>query len=552
MRELIVKAVMLIAFLSASLSSDAHDFEVDGILYTINKTPIYTCHVSGLSSDVDELVIPGQVPYKNRDLKVTAVGDSVFFGSKIQRVVLPEIMESLGNYCFSGSNIRCVENTESLIWLGRECFKDCKFLEKFVFGQKKEVTMGGYSFYGCSSLESITIPSNVKWSGWGGNFANCSGLREVLVDTWLDSSTFSSCSSLVSVVFGENCTGIDSYCFYDCKKLVDIKIPSTVRKLGQSCFEGCSSLKSIKIPESVNLYEGKDRSYGDRCIFRGCTSLENVEWNANIIPVGTFENCFSLTTLIIGGNTSSIYLGSVPDEGVSSDRIYTFGCNIRTLKILQSENPLKFYIEIVKQSNPRITTHAKDVPFNSSNLKRCLLQIYTNVHELYIARRLDKLGGLYDYKPLNNLNCLVFGPNCPKDLFKDLDHLANWEDLKSIKSERTVPPYLYDRFTMDQYTSMDVEVPMESLNLYRNAIVWGNFWNLRGFSSVKNVLADDPFFVNVENGCIHVDGKGELDVVEIFNVHGQLIMHSTKNIIDIGARGVYLVKIGSYCKKIML
>lgn len=71
-------------------------------------------------------------------------------------------------------------------------------------------------------------------------------------------------------------------------------------------------------------------------------------------------------------------------------------------------------------------------------------------------------------------------------------------------------------------------------------------------AGVPDVLADAPYKVSVENGHIHISGKSDSDIVEIFNIQGQLITSSTNNILRINEKGVYLVRIDSKCIKVVL
>lgn len=71
-------------------------------------------------------------------------------------------------------------------------------------------------------------------------------------------------------------------------------------------------------------------------------------------------------------------------------------------------------------------------------------------------------------------------------------------------------------------------------------------------AGISDVVADDNFDISIKDGSILISGKSETDIVEIFNIQGQLIKSSTSNIIPINSNGVYLVKVGSVCKKIVL
>lgn len=71
-------------------------------------------------------------------------------------------------------------------------------------------------------------------------------------------------------------------------------------------------------------------------------------------------------------------------------------------------------------------------------------------------------------------------------------------------------------------------------------------------AGVSDVLVDAPYKVSVENRHIHISGKSDSDIVEIFNIQGQLIISSSDNIIDIHTTGIYIVKIGSFTYKVVM
>lgn len=71
-------------------------------------------------------------------------------------------------------------------------------------------------------------------------------------------------------------------------------------------------------------------------------------------------------------------------------------------------------------------------------------------------------------------------------------------------------------------------------------------------AGVSDVLVDAPYKVSVENRHIHIGGKSDSDIVEIFNIQGQLIISSSDNVIDIHTTGIYIVKIGSFTYKVVM
>ena len=79
-------------------------------------------------------------------------------------------------------------------------------------------------FSGCTSLNSVIIGDNVKTIEW---------------------NNFSGCTSLESVIIGDNVESIEHLAFENCSSLRSITIPKSVRSISHSVFNGCTSLESV-------------------------------------------------------------------------------------------------------------------------------------------------------------------------------------------------------------------------------------------------------------------------------------------------------------------
>lgn len=71
-------------------------------------------------------------------------------------------------------------------------------------------------------------------------------------------------------------------------------------------------------------------------------------------------------------------------------------------------------------------------------------------------------------------------------------------------------------------------------------------------AGISDIFTDETLDIRIKNGKIVIKGKSETDVVDIYNIQGQHIESSTSNVIDINAKGIYIIKIGSVCKKVIL
>ena len=71
-------------------------------------------------------------------------------------------------------------------------------------------------------------------------------------------------------------------------------------------------------------------------------------------------------------------------------------------------------------------------------------------------------------------------------------------------------------------------------------------------TGVSDVLSDDDIDISVENGKLYIRGKSDTDVVSVYNLQGQLIISTNDNWIDIGSKGIYIVKVDSISKKVII
>ena len=109
----------------------------------------------------------------------------------------------------------------------------------------------------------------------------------------------------------------------------------------------------------------------------------------------------------------------------------------------------------------------------------------------YRKEELPDLNILYIDRVLSNRllsTCkeLRVGPNVN-------DVRVNVEATETIISYATTPPTIPD-FTNQQFMTVSVKVPYESLEAYKNAEVWKNFWNMEGFdvANVETLLSATP------------------------------------------------------------
>lgn len=241
MKQLIQKTWMVTVILCTFLSSNAYDFEADGLYYEVLSVPELTCMV--VSGDVEysgDIIIPSEVTYKDRNFKVTTICG--------------------------------------------QCFVDCKSLTSIEIGESVTI-IGWEAFRGCSGLTNIIIPNSVTTIVEKA-FERCTSLSQITLSNSLatiEKGVFWGCSSLKKIIIPNSVTSIEKNAFESCKGLESIELSNQLKSIGMEAFEYCESLQGISIPGSVDtiewgFYEQKSSGYHGDLTFYGCNNLKEMKF----------------------------------------------------------------------------------------------------------------------------------------------------------------------------------------------------------------------------------------------------------------------------------
>ena len=284
--------------LLCSISVSAHDFEVDGIYYTItssaDKTVGVTFHGDDYESYFNEypgaVTIPESVTYNGSDYSVTSIEDYAFYYCpSLLSVVIPNSVTSIGDYAFLDCyKLTSVVIPNSVTSIGEWAFADCSRLTSVVISNSV-TSIEDYAFYNCYNLTSVVIPNSV---------------------TSIGNSAFSGCSNLTSVEIPNSVTSIGDYAFLDCYNLTSVVIPNSVTSIGDEAFRRCSGLTSLVVASENPVYDSRE----------GCNAIIHTSSNelvagcqSTIIPnsvtsIGeyAFYICSGLTSVVIPNSVTSI------------------------------------------------------------------------------------------------------------------------------------------------------------------------------------------------------------------------------------------------------
>ena len=251
---------------------------------------------------------------------VTSIDQSAFFYCRsLTSVTIPEGVKRIGHYAFYGcSSLRSITIPESATSIGGSAFAECRMLASVSFPDSV-TELGGDAFSETALEKDVRLYENgVLYLGkhlikarkqievcsikegtldiQSSAFSNCSKLTSVMIPgsvKKIGSEAFYTCHSLTSVTICKGVEIIDSGAFENCSALKSVSIPETVTEIHSRAFSECGNLTSIAIPLSVKSIGGK--------AFWDCGSLTDifVPEGQSLIEEETFCNCSSLTSLML-------------------------------------------------------------------------------------------------------------------------------------------------------------------------------------------------------------------------------------------------------------
>ncbi len=247
----------------------------DGVLYGEGKTLLW--YPAGRSGKV----------FRVKD-GTKKIAEGAFGGcEKLQKLILPASLSSVGKGSFAGSGIRefslAEESSEFKVADGVLFSGKGKVLsayppkaERTWYSVPEGTTMiADGAFAGCS-LWRVILPSGLTLVGEEA-FRNCTELRGIRVPdcvlrvgarafegctklekaVWeartdmVEEGMFRGCVSLGTVSLPVGVFSIDREAFAGCSSLMDIHLPASLQRIGEMAFDGCTALKKLMLPKDL-------------------------------------------------------------------------------------------------------------------------------------------------------------------------------------------------------------------------------------------------------------------------------------------------------------
>ena len=293
---------------------------------------------------IEKLVIPEGV---------TEIGAGAFSGSSLKEVVLPRTLTKIGDSAFSGTQLTRLTLPEGITEIGSSAFSGSSLKE--VVLPRTLTKIGDYAF-SRTQLKDITLPTSVTSIG-SGAFGAIDSLSSVVIPKNLSNAygAFWGSQHLKTIHFEEGITKIADGLFQG-SGISSINIPETVTEIGSSAFSG-SSLKEVVLPRTLTKIGFAAFSE---------TQLTNMSVPSSVREIGSYA--FNSTPLevinlpyglqIIGSGAfryTKLKTIEIP-EGVTYLGDYTLA-NIPTLKSVYLPNSLTTLVQFEDTSSEGVEYH---------------------------------------------------------------------------------------------------------------------------------------------------------------------------------------------------
>ncbi|MBR6286121.1 MAG: leucine-rich repeat protein [Bacteroidaceae bacterium] len=208
--------------------------------------------------------------------KLTAIGNSAFLSSGIDKFEFAPSLKEVGSYAFSNTKVRDVVIPDNVTKMGEMVFGNCTALNSIEFPATMTV-IPSLVCYNSPNLSSIVMPSTVDTIS-NGAFSGCTALSEVNLSSELKvigESSFSECVNLNEIKFPSKVSEIGSSAFYKCTNLKRLDIPNNIKNINSLAFANCTSLTKIEIFESddtLSIYSVPDNSV--QALYGGAVAKE--------------------------------------------------------------------------------------------------------------------------------------------------------------------------------------------------------------------------------------------------------------------------------------
>ena len=206
--------------------------------YSDNVTKAVVTVASPAGSYAGDIVIPEEIIYRERSIKVTAIDKSAFgWCPNLTSVSIPNTVKTIGDYAFYNDNLTSLTIGSGVTFIGNSAFSNCTIDSVFI--------------------SDIAAWCNIDFSEYGSQprsslYLNGELLSNLIIPegvTAIGCNAFYGCP-IENVTIPNSVTTIGDHAFYDCSIRI-VFIPNSVTSIGEYAFENPYSLNKVIIGSNV-------------------------------------------------------------------------------------------------------------------------------------------------------------------------------------------------------------------------------------------------------------------------------------------------------------
>lgn len=520
---------------------------------SIGKCAFYSCRFN-------EIFVPNSV---------TSIADSAFaYCIKLEDITLPDSLFSFGENVFYGCSklpvegdiryadkflVRVLDKSQDSYQIKdgtkRICnnaFEECNNVVNIILPNSIE-RIDSRAFFYCAKLDSVVLSNNLKFIGKEA-FGRCNKLKEIRIPSSVEqvgAGAFSPCSSLTKVIISDltawcNIT-FESYSANPCcnahhlylgdDEIIDLSIPTNVNSIKDFAFYGCTYLNSVSLSETVTSIESLafkqckgltsvSLSNGLTLIgpsaFSECSALTHIDIPDNVITISrlAFEKCSNLETIIISNGVKKI-LGNA----------FQNCTKLKSITIPNSVNKLGSYAFSGCSSLDSVILGDSIKSIEWATFENC-----SKLDNISLGNSITYIGE-YAFR-----NCKLNNLILPSSISTIGNNAFMSTGIRTVIVKAIEPPVCTSTSFPDAKKIVPLYVPYESIDLYRNANVWKEFYsinalpatvtnnsNLQAETTEERVTLNWPIVENADQYVVDIFKKGTVIKSISFNSSGSII-----------------------------
>ena len=365
--------------------------------------------------------------------------------------------------------------------------------------------IGDYAFYGNPTLKTVNFHSGITRIGAGAFYETLlTQVRITNPDCEIGNSCFSN-SQVSSISLPQGMKKLGRHVFFYCVNLTSLTLPEGMEEIGLMCFSSCN-LTSVNLPStmvkldscslqdnpfsSINL---KNVKYVGRQAFSMCTNLTTVTSNGKLeeIDGAAFTRCPITTAYLPEGlltiNMNAYFRCTNLNSFTVPTTVTTITGNpcvgatsLRAFNVAAGNEYFTTYegcLYATAGATVKPTRAEGDAPAGLTALvgvptgwQQNVLRVPDGVTVIanQAAREATSITEVELPKTLVEVRASAF---------------SSITGITKVTCLATTPPSCGSDFTDAVYQNATLYVPMRSLELYRNALVWCNFQHIEGIDT---------------------------------------------------------------------